>query len=203
MKVLIAFERSGIVRDAFIEAGHDAMSCDLEPTDRPGPHHQGDARPLMRLPWDLVIAHPPCSHLTAYTWCFNNQWRQPEWWQRYKEGLHLFWNCLGANAPLVAVENPPRMHPPAAAIIRRPDDVTDFCHFGDAARKAVGWWLKGLPPLLGTGFNPNAEHVVKDRPGTGLRVNKNSMGGKFRTSTQRAQFYPGMAAAMARQWGSL
>ena len=200
-KVLIACEYSGIVRDAFIAAGHDAISCDLLPTERPGPHIQGDVRDLLCEPWDLVIAHPPCNYLTEYTWCFNNQWRYADWWQRYKEGLHFFWDCLEANAPMVAVENPPNMHPPARAMIRRPDCVTDFRDFGDGVRKRVGWWLKHLPPLMSTLHVPDAEFLVRDRPGSGLAIDKASLAEKFRTAQGRSRFQPGMAAAMAKQWG--
>ena len=137
-KVLIACEYSGIVRDAFIAAGHDAISCDLLPTERPGPHIQGDVWEVLREPWDLVIAHPPCNYLTHLTWAMKNHERIPTWWQRYKEGMHFFRECLNANAPMVAVENPPRMHPPARAILGKPDQRTDFRYFGSEYRK--GRW---------------------------------------------------------------
>ena len=99
MRVLVACEFSGIVRDAFIAEGHDAVSCDLLPTERPGPHIQGDVRPLLRQRWDLVIAHPPCTYLTNAR---PSLWGGPE----TGEAIAFFQECLAANAPLVAVENP-------------------------------------------------------------------------------------------------
>ena len=149
MRVLVACEYSGVVRDAFLAEGHDAISCDLLPTESPGPHIQGDVRSLLREPWDLVIAHPPCNYLCHYTWAMKNQWRIPEWWQRYKEGMHFFYDCLNANAPMVAVENPSQMHPPARAVIGPPDQITDFRFFGSDYGKKVGLWLRGVPPIDG------------------------------------------------------
>ena len=204
MKVLIAFERSGIVRDAFIAEGHDAISCDLLPTERPGPHIQGDVRPLLREPWDLVIAHPPCNYLTAYTWAFkNNLRREIGWWQHFHAGAGLFQECLDANAPLVAVENPSRMHPAARSIFGKPSQVTDFRYFEPGLRKRVGLWLKGLPPLLAMGFDPLAVSLVKDDVSAKMYRGKASQKGKETEPKQRATFQPGMAVAMARQWGSL
>ena len=204
MTILIAFERSGIVRDAFIELGYDAVSCDLAPTERPGPHIQGDARPLLREPWDLVIAHPPCNYLTLYTWTFKNQDKVAHWWRDYGRGLRLFIECLRANAPLVAVENPPMMHPPARHIIGPPDQSTDFSHFDCPYRKRVGLWLKGLPPLLEGMRRPDAQHLVKDRSAKFRRENspKPSNRGAFRYSSDRSRFQPEMARAMALQWGT-
>ena len=214
MKVLIACEYSGIVRDAFIAKGHDAISCDLLPTERPGPHIQGDVSPLLREPWDLVIAHPPCTYLTAYTWAFKNQWRYPDWWQNYKEALHFFWDCQNANAPRVAVENPSNMHPPARAIIGPPDQRTDFRYFEPGIRKKVGLWLKGLPPLMANGFDPFAVSLVRDdvsqklRDARGYQPSQDglvgfSIGTHKDRSKGRSRFQPSIAAAMARQWGSL
>ena len=102
MKVLVACEFSGIVRDAFIAEGHDAISCDLLPTERPGPHIQGDVRPLLQEPWDLVIAHPPCTVLDASSW--ENEALIS---QKFEKAMEFFPRVLeAANAPQVAVENP-------------------------------------------------------------------------------------------------
>ena len=208
MHVLIACEYSGIVRDAFIAAGHDAISCDLLPTERPGPHIQGDVRELLREPWDLVIAHPPCNYLTNYTWAFkNNLRREIGWWQRFHAGAGFFQECLDANAPLVAVENPAQMHIRALGIFGPPTQKTDFRHFAPGARKRVGLWLKGLPPLMANGFDPAAQSWVMDRPSRKIKAarggDKPAFSGRETESHQRSAFQPGMAAAMARQWGSL
>lgn len=204
MKVLIACEYSGVVRDAFLAEGHDAISCDLLPTESPGPHIQGDVRPLLREPWDLVIAHPPCSELTMYTWTFKNPQRLGAiWWRRYHDALAFFRECLDANAPLVAVENPPLMHPPARGVFGKPSQSTDFAMFGSEYRKRVGLWLKNLPPLMATCYNLDAQHLVKDRSARARReaAFKPSNAGAFRYSSDRSRFQPGMAAAMAQQWG--
>ena len=190
--MLIACEYSGRVRDAFIAEGHDAISCDLLPTERPGPHIQGDVSPLLREPWDLVIAHPPCNYLSQYTWAFkNNLRRDTAWWANYLSGAAFFAECLNANAPLVAVENPAQMHPRALGLFGAPSQKTDFRHFAPGVRKRVGLWLKNLPPLMANGFDPYSVSLVKDDPSTKLRVRHShwpSQHGKFTSSKDRAAF---------------
>ena len=220
MNILVAFERSGVVRDAFIRRGHNAISCDLEPSASDlGEHIQGDALPLLRREWDMVIAHPPCSYLTAYTWSFRNQQRDrygAVWWTRFHHAAAVFAACLQANAPKVAVENPPYMHPPARSMFGLPTCMTDFRNFGGPYRKRVGFWLKGLPPLMAYGFNPDAVSLVRDdisvgareRAGRGSRRSPSmdgvvgfASGGFIERSRLRSEFQPEMAAAMAEQWG--
>lgn len=207
LKVLVACEYSGAVRDAFIRRGHDAVSCDLLPTESPGPHHRGDVLELLSIYWDLIIAHPPCNYLTHYTWAFRNQVRYANWWQRYKEALH-FWRAVeNANTPLLAIENPPQMHPPAKAVIGPPTQRTNFYEYGDGlTRKGVGLWLKGLPPLLPTAYRrPGAVSLVKDNPSRKIRAmyreDKPSFMGRETQSHERSRFLPAMAEAMAAQWG--
>ena len=140
MKVLIAFERWGVVRDAFIAAGHTAVSCDLEPSARPGPHVIGDVRPLLRMRWDLVIAHPECSKLSRA----RGKHADPD---EIGEAIDVFVECYRANAPRVAVENPI----PFAAVSRflgPPQCKVDPYHFGDNYRKRTWFWTRGLPPLM-------------------------------------------------------
>ena len=194
MKVLIAFERSGIVRDAFREAGHDAMSCDLEPTDRPGPHHQGDARPLMRLPWDLVIAHPPCTYLT------HSRGRLRDIPQLI-DAACLFNDCYCANAPKVAVENP-MPYKVARVIVGEPDYMVHPFHFGNPYLKKTYWWTRGLPPLLATSWAGEEPYALPAWVGGGNQSPKRAER-QTRSPRERAQFWHGMAAAMAQQWGSL
>jgi len=113
MRVLVACEYSGRVRDAFAALGHDAWSCDILPTDAPGRHYHGDVRPILRQPWDLVIAHPPCTRLcnSGVRWLAER-----DLWADMRDGAEFFLACLNANAPCVAVENPV-MHKYARDII--------------------------------------------------------------------------------------
>ena len=104
MKILVGCEKSGIVRDAFIAKGHDAISCDFEPTERPGPHIQGDVTRYLQYLWDMAIIHPPCTRLTMLNVTYHLQDKVPEWEKEYLEALAFFHLCLNANAPRVAVE---------------------------------------------------------------------------------------------------
>lgn len=222
MKVLVFCEYSGTVLDAFLAEGHDAYSADLFATEskHKDRHYEGDGLWLLREPWDLVIAHPPCSYLTGYTWSFRNQHRDrygARWWSAFHQAAAFFAECLAANAPMVAVENPPIMHPPARSIFGPPDCWTDFRNFGGQYRKRVGFWLKNLPPLMAWGLNPFAQSLVRDDVSYALRSapgrNENapsrrgaigySDGGYKERSKKRSAFQPEMARAMAQQWGSL
>ena len=189
MKVLIACETSGRVRDAFIALGHDAISCDLLPTDAPGPHIQGDVAPLLSQSWDLVIAHPPCTFLcnSGVRWLHE----RPERWDEMRKGAEFFIACLNANAPMVAVENPV-MHKYALEIIgRKPNFTVQPWQFGDNFKKRTCFWTKGLSPLLPTseldGLTAKAScHLASPGP---LRWK------------ERSATYQGIANAIARQWG--
>ena len=186
MKVLVACEFSGIVRDAFSERGHDAISCDLLPTERPGPHIQGDVRELLREPWDLVIAHPPCRYLTKARGSFYGDDDE------LYPAMEFFIDCQNANAPKVAVENP-TMYKFVRRIVGEPDCVVEPFHYGEPYSKRTCFWLKGLPPLMAAGVMP--EHVPW--------VNAKNAGfrGVASNAKDRAKFFPAVAAAMAQQWG--
>ena len=191
MKVLVACEFSGIVRDAFIERGHDAISCDLLPTERPGPHIQGDVRELLREPWDLVIAHPPCTYLanSGVQYLHKREGR----WAAMQEGAAFFLECLNANAPKLAVENP-TMHLYATSLVGKPDCAVHPWWFGEGSTKRTCLWLKGLPPLLATEAgdrfsNPLEWHTKWAFDTTGQRQH------------ERSRTFSGMARAMAQQWG--
>lgn len=192
MRVLVACEFSGTVRDAFIRGGHDAMSCDLLPSETPGPHHQGDVLPLLREPWDLVIAHPPCTYLanSGARWLYDHE-RYPLRWQDLIDGAAFFRACLEANAPRVAVENP-GIHKWAAKIIGRgPDQTLQPWEYGHGETKAVKLWLKNLPPLVATDVVPGREARVHLMPPGPDR------------QKERSRFFVGIADAMADQWGGL
>lgn len=197
MKVLVACEYSGTVRDAFIARGHDAMSCDLLPTEAPGPHHEGDVRDVINFGWDLVVAHPPCTYLanSGARWLYERDNR----WQALIDGACFFRELLDAPAPRVAVENP-IMHEWARKIVGRgPDQTIQPYEFGHAESKRTGLWLRGLPRIVPTD-NVEAEmRALPDRERS--RVHYASPGpDRWKV---RSTFYAGVAEAMAYQWGAL
>jgi len=187
MKILIACEYSGRVRDAFIAAGHDAVSADLLESEAPGPHIQGDVLPLLRERWDLVIAHPPCTRLcnSGVRWLHERNL-----WDDMKEGAEFFLECLNANAAKVAVENPV-MHKYAVEIIGRKHDFSlqPYEH-GEPHTKRTCFWTKGLPPIMPT-------NVISERAAT---VHKASPGPN--RWKERSRTYDGVARAMAQTWGN-
>lgn len=191
-RVLVACECSGRVRDAFLDAGHDAYSCDLLPSDSDrgeSRHYQGDVTELLGEEWDLVVAHPPCTYLcnSGVRWLHTQHGR---WWKMIQASM-FFRKCLAANATCVCVENPiPHMY--AMEIIETPySQIVQPWQFGHGETKATCFWLRGLPPLQPTDIVPGRE----------ARVHKLSPGpdrGKLRSVT-----YQGIALAMAQQWGAL
>lgn len=195
MKVLIGCEYSGRVRDAFIAAGHDAMSCDLLPTDAPGPHYEGDIFDVINDGWDLAIFHPPCTYLanSGVRWLGT----QPDRWKHMIDGAVFFRDLLHAPIPHIAVENPV-MHGYARKIIgeRATQTIHPWEH-GHPEQKATGLWLRGLPPLMPT---DNVREVMKSLTvAERNRIHYASPGPdrwKLRSTT-----YQGIADAMADQWG--
>lgn len=158
MRVLVACEYSGRVRDAFIARGHDAMSCDLLPTDVPGPHYQGDVRDIINDGWDLMISHPPCTYLTiAAEWCYKD-----EQTKKRKPGVlygaerraareeALAFVSLLASAPIkrIAIENPVGVI--STRLGRQPSQTVQPWQYGEDASKATCLWLKNLPALQPT-----------------------------------------------------
>ena len=180
MRVLVACEYSGTVRDAFIAAGHEALSCDLLPTDNPGPHYQGDVRDVLSDGWDLMIAHPPCTHLavSGARWFKDKQAEQAE-------ALDFVRLLLGAPIDRIALENPVSV---ISSRIRKPDQIIQPWQFGHGETKATCLWLKGLPKLTPTDIVDGREARVHKLPPSADRW-------KIRSTT-----YPGIAAAMAQQW---
>ena len=184
MKVLVACEYSGKVRDAFIKAGHDAMSCDLLPTEAPGPHYEGDVRDVLNFPWDLMIAHPPCTHLSVSGARHFEHKRQDG---RQQSAASFFMLLAKADIPRIAIENPICV---MSSLWRRPDQIIQPWMFGHGETKAICLWLKGLEKLAPTA-------VVEGRV---ARIHKLPPGPdrwKIRSET-----YQGVADAMAQQWGS-
>ena len=195
MRVLVACEYSGRVRDAFIAKGHDAMSCDLLPTDVVGPHHQGDVFDLDLTQFDLMVAHPPCTYLTnaGVTWLH----RDPSRWAKLDEGAAFFKKLLDAPIPRICVENP-IMHKYAKERIGgvKQTQVVQPWMFGHMEQKATCLWLKGLPPLTPTNNVKEAMMSLPDNQRQRLHyLPPGPDRWKLRSTT-----YQGVADAMAAQW---
>jgi len=203
MKVLVACEYSGTVRDAFTAAGHDAMSCDLLPTESEGPHYQGDVRDVIDTAWDLVIAHPTCRYLTnsGVRWLHDQRPKFANRWQDLDEGAAFFKMFLDLeHVPRVAVENP-KMHKYAIERIGgvKPTQYVQPYQFGHTETKQTGLWLKNLPPLVPT-HNVEQEMRALAKKDT-HKVHYASPGPD--REKQRSMFFPGIATAMAQQWSNL
>lgn len=188
LRVLVACEFSGVVRDAFLARGHDAMSADLLPTDSPGPHYQGDVRDILHNDWDLLIAHPPCTRLanSGVRWLHERNL-----WDQMREAAEFFRLFLDQeHIPHIAVENPV-MHGHAKKIIGRGQDFTiQPWQYGHGETKRTCFWTKDLPPLRPT-------HIVEGREQRVWRLPPSEDRWKERSVT-----FPGVAAAMADQWGA-
>jgi hypothetical protein len=195
MKVLIACEFSGTVRDAFIKAGHDAISCDILPTDSPGPHYQGDVKYLLNEQWDLIIAHPPCTYLANSGVC--HLYKDESRWQKMEEGAAFFKLFLEHQCPRIAIENP-IMHKYSIAAIGgvKQNQVIQPWMFGHMEQKATCLWLKGLPLLQPTNNVKNEMMLLPDNQRQRLHYLPPS---KDRQKL-RSKTYQGVADAMASQW---
>lgn len=182
MKVLVACEFSGIVRDAFIQAGCDALSCDLEPTERKGTHYQGDVRDVLYSEnWDLMIAHPPCTHLavSGARWFKDKKVEQ-------KEALEFVKMLMKVNIQKIAIENPISI---ISSHIRKPDQIIQPWQFGHGETKATCLWLKNLPKLQPTNVVEGRTARVHKLPPSATRWK------------ERSRTFEGIAQAMAEQWG--
>ena len=198
MRVLIACEYSGAVRDAFRAAGHDAMSCDLLPSEVPGPHYQGDVRDVLGDGWDLMVAHPPCRYLSVSGMHWTRRGlRDP---QLTEDALDFVRLLMEAPIPRIAVENPVSI---ISTRIRKPDQIVQPWQYGHDASKTTCLWLKNLPALQPT-------QIIEPRIVNGRRRWANQTdGGQNRLSPsadrwkRRSATYAGIAGAMANQWGCL
>ena len=179
----MACEYSGRVRDAFIRGGHYAMSCDLLPTEQPGPHYQGDVLDILNGGWDLMIAHPPCTHLavSGARWFHEKQ-------QEQQQALEFVRTLLAAPIPKIALENPISI---ISSRIRKPDQIIQPWMFGHGETKATCLWLKGLPKLIATNIVEGREAKVHRMPPSPDRWK------------ERSRTYQGVADSMASQWGFL
>ena len=181
MKILIACEFSGTVRDAFIAKGHDAWSCDLLPTDVLGNHIQDDVLNVIDDTWDMMIAHPPCTHLAVS----GARWFKYKALEQ-KEAIDFFMALANAPIEKVCVENPISI---MSTKYRKPDQIIQPWMFGHGETKATCLWLKGLSKLKPTNVVEGREARIHNMPPTKDR------------SKLRSLTYPGIADAMANQWG--
>lgn len=183
MKVLIACEFSGVVRESFEAKGHDAWSCDIVPTDIPGNHIQADVLSILDYGWDLMIAHPPCTHLavSGARWFKDKQEEQAK-------ALDFVQRLLSAPIAKIALENPISV---ISSKIRKPDQIIQPWQFGHGETKATCLWLKNLPPLTPANIVEGREARIHKMPPSEDR-------GKLRSIT-----YHGIADAMAEQWGNV
>lgn len=195
MKVLVACEFSGVVREAFRKLGHDAWSCDLEPTEIPGPHFQEDVLRIISRGWDLMIAHPPCTYLCRAGWHWVNKpdshtlpLKGEPRVVAAMEAREFFLQLLHAPIPLIALENP---RPICHVDLPASDQVIQPWEFGHGEVKETHLWLNGLPTLTPT-------QIVEGRKAVIHQMSPSKNRGKYRSRT-----YQGIADAMATQWDSM
>ena len=186
MRVLIACEYSGVVRDAFARMGHEATSCDLLPTDAPGQHYAGDLFDVIDYPWDLMIAHPPCTDLSVSG---ARHFEAKKLDGRQQASVSFFMRIIrqSVHIPRVAIENPVCI---MSSMYRKPDQIIQPWQYGHGETKATCLWLKGLPLLTPTNIVDGRDDRIHKLPPSADRW-------KIRSTT-----YAGIAEAMAAQWGS-
>ena len=192
MRVLIACEYSGTVRDAFIEQGHDAMSCDLLPTDAPGPHYQGDVRDVLDYPWDIMIAHPPCTDLSVSgaAWFANKKKNGQQ-----QASASFFMMLAKSDIPRIAIENPVCI---MSSLWRKPDQIIQPWQFGHTEQKTTCLWLKKLPLLTETN-NVKEQMMLLPR---NQRERLHFLPPSPDRWKLRSATYSGIAQAMSVQWAN-
>lgn len=204
MRVLVACEKSGRVRDAFAARGHDAWSCDTEPSDTPGQHLQCDVLTVLDRGWDLMLAFPPCTYLCSSGLHWNG--RTPGRKAKTEAALDFVRRLMAANIPKIGLENPAGR---IGTAIRPADQTVHPWQFGDDASKTTCLWLRGLPPLVHDAplFRETrhaAPRIVNGRKRWSNQTDsgQNREGPSHERAAIRATTYRGIAAAMAEQWGS-
>jgi hypothetical protein len=191
MRVLVACEFSGTVRDAFAKHGHDAWSCDLLPAS--GRHIQGDVRSILDDGWDLMVAHPPCTYLCNSGLHWNNRGRG---WDESLKALAFVRALMDAPIPHIAIENPVGI----ISRIRKPDQTIQPYQFGHDASKATCLWLKNLPVLVPTQYYPPRLVGRLPRWGNQTDSGQNRVPPSADRWAIRSLTYSGIAEAMAQQW---
>lgn len=191
-RVLVACECSGVVRDAFTRHGHDAMSCDLKASETPGKHYRGRVEDILHDGWDLIIAHPPCTHLSSSG---ARHFEAKRLDGRQQTAIDFFMLFVGVVCPRVAIENPVGI---MSTVWRKPDQIIQPYWFGHDASKKTCLWLRGLCHLKPT--------QILDLPERGYWANQtpsgqNRLGPSPERAAIRSRTYEGIAEAMATQWG--
>jgi hypothetical protein len=204
MKILIACEYSGTVREAFSKLGHDAWSCDILETEIPGNHLQCDVREILGDGWDMMIAHPPCTHLSS-----SGQWAFTKGIKDIKlkeEAIEFFMAIANAKCQRIAIENPIGV---MSTIWRKPDQIIQPWNFGDLASKSTCLWLKGLPKLVpNITDKPEMEYHtwIDKKTGATKRMEKWMYDIRTKPHKERSALasktFEGIAQAMANQWGN-
>ena len=196
MRVLVACEFSGRVRDAFIRLGHDAISCDLLPTEAPGPHHEGDIDEILwDSDWDLIIAHPPCTYLCNSG--VQHLHKEEGRWDKLDEGAAFFKRFLDHPCKKICVENPIPHKYAVERIGSKYTQIIQPWQFGHPEQKATCLWLKGLKPLEGT---RDVKDIMRKRPKSEQQAIFYASPGIDRGKKRSVTFW-GVAWAMAKQWG--
>ena len=198
MRVLVACECSGRVRDAFARRGHEAWSCDLQPSDTPSDKHiQGDVRAALAQQWDLIVAHPPCTYLSVSGLHWNK--RRPERAALTEQALDFVRLFFDHPCPRVCIENPVSC---ISTRVRKPDQIVQPYEYGHDASKKTCLWLKGLPTLVSTGPNVAPRLVDgKKRWANQTDSGQNKLAPSAERAKLRSETYVGIAEAMAAQWG--
>ena len=196
-RVLIACEFSGIVRDAFAARDHDAWSCDIIPTESLGKHYEGRVQDIVGAGWDLMIAHPPCTYLSVSgsRWLYNEDGsKNEERWENREKALDFVQYLMDAPIERICVENPVSV---ISSQIRKPEQLIHPWEYGHPEEKRTCLWLKNLPKLEPSNivYDEMMELPKKERHRIWW------MGSS--KSKERSIFYPGIADAMAEQWGRL
>jgi hypothetical protein len=197
MKVLVACEYSGRVRDAFIAAGHDAMSCDLLPSEATGPHYVGDVFDVIGDGWDLMIAHPPCTYLCSMGVWWNK--KRPERWPLTHAAADFVRRLYHSSIPQIAIENPVGW---LSTNWQRPAQIIHPWQFGHEANKPTCLWLKNLAPLFPTRIVSKGQFYTKangQRMSKWSHVTSGTSEDRWRIASRT---FSGIADAMANQWGS-
>tara|TARA_R110000823_G_scaffold299166_1_gene419863 strand:+ start:320 stop:907 length:588 start_codon:yes stop_codon:yes gene_type:complete len=195
MKILIACEYSGIVRDAFTRKGHDAMSCDILPTESEGKHYQGDIFDVLYDDWDMMIAHPPCTHLAVSGARWFTEGKKP--WSLQVEALDFVRKLLDAPVNKIALENPVSV---ISTKIRKPNQIIQPFEYGHDVSKKTCLWLKNLPNLKPTKIVKPEMVLVNGKKMSKMHYESFRLPPKERSKV-RSKFYTGIADAMAEQWG--
>ena len=196
MKVLVACEYSGIVRDAFAAKGHDAWSCDILPTESPGNHFQGDVLKHLDKGWDLMIAHPPCTHLAVSGTRWFTEGKKP--WSLQIQALDFVRKLLDAPIDKIALENPVSV---ISTKIKKPNQIIQPFEYGHDVTKKTCLWLKNLPNLKPTKIVKPDIVLVNGKKMSRMHYESFKLPSKERSKV-RSKFYTGIAKAMADQWGT-